>query len=206
MALTEKMAEIGVQGGLISIPYYNKPSQRGIVQHFEEIAKVGLPLIAYYHPGRTGKTMSAEEIIEVGSIKGVVGIKDSSGDIRLMREMLEKRKDLCVFSGDDETLLEMLSCGAVGSISVMANLLPSYWKKMIHLFWDGEELDAWDLFEEIRTLMWAVFLEVNPQGIKFALSLDGRVKNSLRLPLVSVDEKTEMEIKSAMRSYAESTR
>jgi 4-hydroxy-tetrahydrodipicolinate synthase len=204
--LTEKMAEMGVNGALIITPYYNKPTQRGIVRHFEEIAKVGLPLIAYHNPPRTGTTLGSDEIIELCSIKGVVGVKDCSGNLRLVREIVEKRKDLCIFAGDDDTLLEMLSCGAVGSISVMANLLPSYWKKMIHLFWDGEELEAWDAFEEIRTLLWSVFLEVNPQGIKCALAYEGRIKNSLRLPLVPVNEKTEMEIKSAMQSYAETSR
>jgi 4-hydroxy-tetrahydrodipicolinate synthase len=206
VALTEKMAEIGVSGSLIPLPYYNRPTQRGVVQHFKEIAKVGLPLIAYYNPVRTGKVLSAEELIEIASLKGLVGIKDSSGDIQLMKEIVEKRKDLCVFSGDDDTLLEMLACGAVGSISVMGNLLPAYWKKMIHLFWDGLELEAWDAFEEVRGLMWALFLEVNPQGIKCALAHQGRIKNSLRLPLVSVDEKTELEIKNAMRSYVEAVK
>lgn len=198
--LTQLTKELGADGCLVTVPYYNKPTRDGITKHFKEVARVGLPVIVYHHPGRTGITLSVDHILELCEISGVVAIKDSSGNVELVERLLEERGDLSILCGDDELLLDYLKAGAVGIISVMANLLPSYWKRMVKLIWDDQEEDAEELFENFRDIVWATNLEVNPQGIKCAMSLEKGVENSLRAPLIPVTDKTEQEIKTALES------
>lgn len=200
---TERAKALGASGCLVIVPYYNKPTRDGITKHFTEIANVGLPVIVYHHPGRTGIRLSVDHILELCEIKNVVALKDSSGDEGLVEELLRKRGDLSILGGDDDLFLEYMNAGAVGTISVLANLLPGYWKKMVTLIWKGEEEAAEEMFENVRDLVWATNLEVNPQGIKCAMSIDNKIQNLLRLPLLSVTEKTYLEIKTALDAFLE---
>lgn len=200
---TEKAKALGASGCLVTVPYYNKPTRDGITKHFTEVASVGLPVVVYHHPGRTGVRLSVDHVLEICEIKNVVAFKDSSGDANLVTELLEKGRSLSILCGDDEFLLEYMNAGAVGTISVLGNLMPQYWKSMITSIWNGDFDRAEEMFENVRDLVWATNLEVNPQGIKCAMAIEKKIQNILRLPHIPVTEKTYLEIKAALDAFLE---
>lgn len=195
---TEKAQSIGADGCLVVTPYYNRPTQRGCFLHFEAIAKVGLPVIVYHNPPRTAIRLLAETVIEMAQIPNIVAIKESSHDLDLVRKI---QPFLPVFSGDDDMTLSTLREGGVGSISVTANLFPRSWKQMIDCClerrWERGNL----LFERFSPVFQALFLETNPQCVKFALSWMGRCQPFLRLPLILPNPSTQMKIKRSILQY-----
>lgn len=173
---TESAKSIGVDGCLVVVPYYNRPTPEGCFAHYAAVSKIGLPTIVYYHPGRTGVKLSAQELAEISTLPHMVAIKEASGGL----EMIEQLKPLtkaAILSGDDTIALPMLDLGAVGVISIVANLIPSEWKHVIH---ERNQL----LYDQFATLVQAMVLETNPQCVKYALSLMGKCRSHLRLPLL----------------------
>jgi 4-hydroxy-tetrahydrodipicolinate synthase len=201
ISLTEEMQKLGADGCLVVTPYYNKPSQRGCLIHFQEIAKVGLPMIVYNNPGRSVVSLSVETTIEISQIPGVVAIKESIRDI----EVIQKVRKVCslpIFSGEDDFTLEILQEGGVGAISVIANVIPKEWKQMIQFAREGNWEKAKRLSNRNLSLCKALFYETNPQGVKFLMAWLSLCKSGLRLPLLEPKEATQRELKKALLAIA----
>lgn len=193
--------EMGADGALLILPYYNKPTDRGVLAHFREVSKVQIPFIPYHHPGRCGIELDVETLIELSRYDYVVGIKECSKNQMALRELLEKRPETIILSGDDDRAVDMIQRGAKGCISVIANLLPGEWSKTIHLALQGDFKQVNELYKEIKPLLWAIFLEVNPQGIKCALAKENLCQEVLRLPLLPVSTDTREEIYEALTNF-----
>ena len=177
----------GVDGILSVCPYYNKPSQEGLYQHFKTIAAATtLPVVLYNVPGRTGVNMKAETTVRLArDCKNIVAIKEASGNLEQVDEIIKnKPKDFDVISGDDALTFPMISCGAVGVISVIGNALPREFSKMIRLQMKGEYDGARKIHHRFIDLFSLLFVDGNPAGVKAMLHEMGYIQNVLRLPLV----------------------
>ena len=177
----------GVDGILSVCPYYNKPSQEGLYQHFKAIAAATeLPVVLYNVPGRTGVNMKAETTVRLArDCRNIVAIKEASGNLEQVDEIIKnKPKDFDVISGDDSLTFPMISCGAVGVISVIGNALPKEFSKMIRLQFRGEYEAARKIHHRFTDLFSLLFVDGNPAGVKAMLHEMGFSENVLRLPLV----------------------
>lgn len=177
----------GVDGILSVCPYYNKPSQEGLYQHFKTIAaNTSLPVVLYNVPGRTGVNMKAETTVRLAhDCQNIVAIKEASGNLEQVDEIIKnKPKDFDVISGDDALTFPMISCGAVGVISVIGNALPREFSKMIRLQMRGEYDGARKIHHRFTDLFSLLFVDGNPVGVKAMLHEMGYIENILRLPLV----------------------
>jgi 4-hydroxy-tetrahydrodipicolinate synthase len=184
----------GVDGLLVVTPYYNKPTQAGLLAHFEEVARAagGCPIIAYDVPGRTGVTIAEETCHRLARIPGVVALKDATHDVERAAR-LARETPLTILSGDDALTLTLMRGGAKGVISVAANLVPDRMARLC------AEQDA-ALHEQLVPLFSALFVESNPIPLKFALAETGRIKNELRLPLVPLAAEHEPMVLEALRT------
>ncbi|MCX6989941.1 MAG: 4-hydroxy-tetrahydrodipicolinate synthase [Chlamydiae bacterium] len=194
---TEAAKENGADGCLVIVPYYNKPTFEGCYEHFSRIANVGLPVIVYHHPGRTGIKFSAEQLSDLCLIPQVIGIKDASGDIQLAAEFM-RISSASFFSGDDALTLPLIALGAKGVISVVANVIPGPWKELVASCIEGDYTRARVLLAKYLPLCNALFLETNPQGVKYAVSLLKRCEPYLRLPLIEPKEVVKEQIARAL--------
>ena len=177
----------GVDGILSVCPYYNKPSQEGLYQHFKTIAAAtSLPVVLYNVPGRTGVNLKAETTVRLArDCQNIVAIKEASGNLEQVDEIIKnKPKDFDVISGDDALTFPMISCGAVGVISVIGNALPREFSKMIRLQMKGEYDGARKIHHRFIDLFSLLFVDGNPAGVKAMLHEMGYIQNVLRLPLV----------------------
>ena len=177
----------GIDGVLSVCPYYNKPSQEGLYQHFKAIAAATeLPVVLYNVPGRTGVNMKAETTVRLArDCRNIVAIKEASGNLEQVDEIIKnKPRDFDVISGDDSLTFPMVSCGAVGVISVIGNALPKEFSKMIRLQMRGEYDAARKIHHRFIDLFSLLFVDGNPAGVKAMLSEMGYIENVLRLPLV----------------------
>lgn len=177
----------GIDGVLSICPYYNKPSQEGLYQHFKAIsAATKLPIVLYNVPGRTGVNMTAATTVRLArDCKNIVAIKEASGNLEQVDEIIKnKPSSFDVISGDDALTFPMISCGAVGVISVIGNALPREFSKMIRLEFKGEYDGARKIHHRFTDLFNLLFVDGNPAGVKCVLSEMGMIKNILRLPLV----------------------
>lgn len=177
----------GIDGVLSICPYYNKPSQEGLYQHFKAIsAATKLPIVLYNVPGRTGINMTAATTVRLArDCKNIVAIKEASGNLEQVDEIIKnKPSSFDVISGDDALTFPMISCGAVGVISVIGNALPKEFSKMIRLEFKGEYEAARKIHHRFTDLFSLLFVDGNPAGVKCVLSEMGMIKNILRLPLV----------------------
>lgn len=177
----------GVDGVLSVCPYYNKPSQEGLYQHFKAIATASpLPVVLYNVPGRTGINLKAETTVRLArDCKNIVAIKEASGSLEQVDEIIKnKPSDFDVLSGDDALTFPMISCGAVGVISVIGNALPREFSKMIRLEFKGEYEAARKIHHKFTDLFSLLFVDGNPAGVKAMLHEMGFIENILRLPLV----------------------
>lgn len=186
--LTQKAKEIGMDGAIAIVPYYSRPSFSGCLEHFRQIADVGLPLIVYHHPGRTGLKLSSEELRKISSLEGVCGIKEASGDFALAMELV---KHIPLFSGDDSLALPQMSIGFTGSISIVGNAVPKEWKAFV-------DTQNRELFFELYPLCQALNLESNPICVKYAMSKLGYCEPHLRLPLTEPSAATKEQIDSIL--------
>ena len=189
-AIVEELQTRDFQGidGILSVcPYYNKPSQEGLYQHFKTIAAATkLPVVLYNVPGRTGVNMTAATTVRLANdCENIVAIKEASGNLEQVDEIIKnKPKDFDVISGDDALTFPMVSCGAVGVISVIGNALPKEFSKMIRLQMRGEYDPARKIHHRFTDLFSLLFVDGNPAGVKAMLSEMGFIENVLRLPLV----------------------
>lgn len=177
----------GIDGILSVCPYYNKPSQEGLYQHFKTIAAATkLPVVLYNVPGRTGVNMTAATTVRLANdCENIVAIKEASGNLEQVDEIIKnKPNDFDVISGDDALTFPMVSCGAVGVISVIGNALPKEFSKMIRLQMRGEYAPARKIHHRFTDLFSLLFVDGNPAGVKAMLSEMGFIENVLRLPLV----------------------
>ena len=177
----------GIDGILSVCPYYNKPSQEGLYQHFKAIANATkLPVVLYNVPGRTGVNMTAATTVRLATdCKNIVAIKEASGNLEQVDEIIKNKPNTFdVISGDDALTFPMVSCGAVGVISVIGNALPKEFSKMIRLQMRGEYDPARKIHHRFTDLFSLLFVDGNPAGVKAMLSEMGFIQNVLRLPLV----------------------
>ena len=177
----------GIDGVLSVCPYYNKPSQEGLYQHFKAIAAAtSLPVVLYNVPGRTGVNLKAETTVRLArDCENIVAVKEASGSLEQVDEIIKnKPKDFAVISGDDALTFPMISCGAEGVISVIDNALPKEFSRMIRLEFKGEYEGARKIHHRFTELFSLLFVDGNPAGVKAMLHEMGFIENILRLPLV----------------------
>jgi len=194
---TFEAKEMGADGALVIVPYYNRPTPQGCVAHFQELAKADFPLVVYNHPTRTGIHLTAKTLAEICEIPQVVGVKEGPGNVDLTMELCCLTSK-AVLSGDDAMTIPVMSVGGAGIISVIGNLIPKEWKKCVSAYASGDAKLALELCRTYLPLCKSLFLEINPQGVKFALSLMGLCHPSLRLPLIEPQESTKKKIVQAM--------
>jgi 4-hydroxy-tetrahydrodipicolinate synthase len=199
--LTKHAKKAGADGALIVSPYYNKPTQGGLYAHFEAIAKaVDIPIVVYNIPPRCVVDIQVETMAKLARIPTIVGVKDATGDItRITRQRRECGKDFIQLSGDDALALGQMSHGAVGCISVTANIAPRLLAEFQNAWAAGDRQKALDLNDRLAPLHESLFVETSPAPVKFGLSLLGKGEETVRLPLAPVGEQTRERVKSAMR-------
>ncbi len=189
--------EIGADAALVIVPYYNKPPEEGCIEHFRAISGVEIPLIIYHHPGRTGVSLSKNAFKEILNMNEVIAVKECSGNLNFFKQLttLSNKPILC---GDDELLIELLSLGAKGTISVLANVFPNLWAE--NFSQKPSVLNANLL--KLGPLMKVIYSTTNPIGIKYAMSCLSMCTFSVRLPLIppkaQVREKIQKELKLLM--------
>ncbi len=198
VAATRTAKELGADYGLVIAPYYNCPNQLGLVLHYQKAADEGLPLIIYHHPKRTGVQLDFDTLLELQKHPKITAIKDATGNLAWMEKIVTETK-LKLFSGNDENTFEIMTKGAVGSISVVANLIPGEWSKMHKLLLDKKFEDAKLINDKYMPLIEALSFEVNPQGVKFALSLIKKYcLSDLRLPLIKPSFENQLKISEVL--------
>lgn len=203
LRLTKHAYEAGADGVLIVCPYYNRPTQEGLYQHFKTIAEsVPVPIIPYNIPGRTGVNMMPEMVAKLSKIKNIVGIKEASGSVKQMSDVISLcDKDFSVLSGDDIFTLPLLAMGGAGVISVISNVAPADMAGLIDAFFAKDMEKAKALHHKMSPLIDALFLEVNPIPVKAALALMGRINCEYRLPLCEISEQNLGKLKKVMTDY-----
>ncbi len=202
--LSREAEEAGVDGVLQVNPYYNRPPQRGLIAHFESVAKsIRIPVVLYNIPGRTGVNFlpaSVKELID--RVDNVVAMKEATGDIQQMMELRELCGDrLTLLSGDDNMLLPFLAIGGNGIVSVLSNLLPSDVKEVVTLHDGGRIGEARELFYRLLPVCRAMFLETNPIPIKAAMAMTGVCSEELRLPLVNLSDENRARLRKSLLDY-----
>ncbi len=201
--LTTYAQKAGADGALLITPYYNKPTQEGLYQHYKDIAvKTDIPLILYNVPGRTGVNMLPETVAKLSEIPSIVGIKEASGSLRQICEIIYLCGEKCgVFSGDDFTNYPILAMGGRGVISVTANIVPDKIAAMWDAFESGDHTKAREIHYQLLSLNNAMFLETNPIPVKTALGLMGKISPEMRLPLSPMSQNNLEKLKKVMAKY-----
>ena len=202
---TRKTRELGADGALVVAPYYNKPTQDGMVAHFSEIAKSvkKFPIMLYNVPGRTASNISAETTLKLAEkFENIAATKEASGNFSQIMEIIQKRpKYFKVFSGDDATTLPLISVGAGGLVSVCSNEIPKETSAMVEKALDGAWTSARKIHYKILALMEANFIEASPAPCKFVMKEMGLLEENLRLPLVSVTEPTRKKLREILKDF-----
>ncbi|GAB4116614.1 MAG: 4-hydroxy-tetrahydrodipicolinate synthase [Candidatus Caldatribacteriota bacterium] len=204
LELTQHAKEIGADGALIITPYYNKPTQRGLYLHFKKIAEeVDIPIVIYNVPSRTGVNLLPETLAELAEIKNIVAVKEASGNLEQMTNIVELcGEKITLLSGDDKLLLPVLSIGGKGVISVVANIIPKEVAKMIENFEKGHYEEARQAFlSRIYPLSSAMFYETNPIPVKTSARLMGLPAGDLRLPLSPMSENNLAKLKRDLEKF-----
>jgi 4-hydroxy-tetrahydrodipicolinate synthase len=194
----------GVDAILSVSPYYNKPSQEGIYQHYKAIAEAShLPVILYNVPGRTGSNISSKTTARLSEIKNIIGIKEASGDFTQSLEIVKSvRKDFMLISGDDLITIPLCTIGGQGSISVLANAFPKKFSEMVKLALNNNYKEASNLLKLFSDINPFLYEESNPVGIKQALALLGVCKSEVRLPLTKASPSLKAKINGCLASLA----
>ncbi len=188
-SLTKWAKDAGADGALVVTPYYNKPTQEGLYQHYEVIAKVGLPLCLYNVPSRTGVSLSVDTITRLAELDEVLAVKEATADMIFASHIIKKCGDkIKLLSGDDFTFLPLLSIGGRGVISVASNIVPQRMADIYDHFMLGNLSQAQEAHYDLFPLMQALFLETNPIPVKTALALMGKIDAEMRLPLCPMNE------------------
>lgn len=186
--ITKKAEEIGVDGVMLVAPYYNKPSQEGLYKHFSTIANnTKLPIMIYNIPGRTGINILPKTIIELSKIGNIFAVKEASGDITQMGEIIKKTdKDFLLYSGDDKLTIPVLSIGGYGIVSVASHVVGNQMKEMIQYYSSGKTNEAASIHLQLLELFEGIFITANPAPIKYLLNNIGVNVGDVRLPLVGL--------------------
>ncbi|WP_196137677.1 4-hydroxy-tetrahydrodipicolinate synthase [Aliikangiella sp. G2MR2-5] len=199
VSFARKINPFKPDGFLCVTPYYVKPSQSGLVIHFETLADVcEAPVLLYNVPGRTGVDLADSSIIQLAKHENIVGIKDATGDLSRLEAIKDLSESFVLLSGDDETAFEFIQSGGHGVISVTANVFPEAMKKWIELI-DKSEHKAKIIFDILLPVHKAMFLESNPIPVKSALSIKKRIENGIRLPLTRANHETYKVIENVLR-------
>ena len=201
--LTVSAAEVGADYSLSVTPYYNRPTQQGLFEHFQAVAlAVNLPIILYNVPGRTGCDLLNETVVRLSQIDNIVAIKDATGDVQRGSRLIEAVPDgFAVFSGDDATALELMRHGAKGNVSVTANIAASDMAAMCHLALAGEWEAASGIDAKLAKLNDLLFSEANPIPVKWAMAHRGMIDSGIRLPLTPLSEACRAPLEKAMETY-----
>ncbi|MBB5212256.1 4-hydroxy-tetrahydrodipicolinate synthase [Microbulbifer hydrolyticus] len=200
--LTATAAKCGADACLLVTPYYNKPTQEGLYQHFKTVAKaVDIPQILYNVPGRTAVDMLPETVQRLSAVSNIVGIKEATGDLERARQVIELvPEDFAVYSGDDATAVELMLLGGHGNISVTANVAPAAVAQMCEAALAGDAETARAINQRIDILHKTLFVESNPIPVKWALKEMGRIDSGIRLPLTSLSSGYHSVVREALRS------
>ena len=205
ISLTTHAEKAGANGALIVTPYYNKPTQEGLYQHYKAINdKCGIPIIIYNIPGRSVIDMSVDTMARLYELKNIVGVKDATGDLDRVNQTLEKMgKDFIQLTGNDDNAFEFNKRGGVGTISVTANIAPklcSDFQKITKSDTDNERQEAERLDKILQPVHHSMFVESNPSPVKYAAKLLGLCDDNVRLPLVKVTDTTKEIVKKTLQS------
>ena len=202
--LTQAAKQLGADACLLVTPYYNKPTQEGLYQHFAAIAEaVAIDQILYNVPGRTACDMLPETVVRLSVFKNIVGIKEATGDLQRGQSIITQVPDnFCVYSGDDFTARELMLMGGKGNISVTANIAPKEMSDMCAAALSGDAEKALTIDQSLQALHEAMFIESNPIPVKWALSQMGLIDGALRLPLTQLSESNQVKLLDALKSSA----
>ena len=202
ISLTQSAADAGVDACLLVVPYYNKPPQEGLYQHFKAIAEaVAVPQILYNVPGRTAADMQNDVTLRLAEIENIVAIKDATNDLDRGRDLIERApKDFLIYSGEDGTACELMLSGGKGTISVTANAAPNLMHRMCQAAISGDADTARALNGQLADLHKAMFVESNPIPAKWAVAQQGLIGGGIRLPLVPLSTERHDEVRSALSS------
>ena len=197
--LTKKSKELGANACLLITPYYNKPNQRGMFEHFKAINdSVDIPQILYNVPCRTGVDIDNKTVKDLSELKNIIGIKDATGEMDRLDELKNKvSKEFLFLSGDDTTFLDYMKHGGTGVISVTANIRPDLMNDACDKMLDQKHEDAEEINKKLEPLHRAMFVESNPIPVKWLLGYLGKINSKIRLPLVTLDEKYRQELVDA---------
>jgi len=200
---TKRAEKIGVDACLLVVPYYNKPTQEGLYQHFKTIAQsTSLPCIMYNVPARTITNLSADTAVKLSQIDNIIGVKEASGNLgQISKIITEARKDFLVWSGNDNDTFHILTLGGYGVISVASHLVGKQIKEMIDNFLSGKITEAARIHHRLLPLIDALFIVSNPIPVKYALNHIGFNVGKPRLPLVEPDEKSAAVIRETLKKY-----
>lgn len=201
LTLTENAKRAGADAALIVTPYYNKPTQEGLYQHYKTVAeKTGLPIILYNVPGRTACDLLPETVERLSKIQNIIGIKEATGKLDRTKDILARcDKSFAVYSGDDATAMELILLGAKGVISVTANVAPDKMAAMCQAALAGKREQAEKINAELELLHQSLFVEANPIPAKWALQTMGKISSGIRLPLLPLNADYYPEVKAAMQ-------
>lgn len=203
LALTRHAKKVGADGALMVSPYYNKPTQEGLYRHFKTIAEaVDIPVVLYNIQGRTAVNIANETMAKLSEIPNIVGVKEASGNITQMSEVIR----LCnskfdVLSGDDQMTFPLMALGGKGVISVITNIVPQKMSTMVGHMLNGEPEKARAIHFELSELFSAMFLETNPIPVKAALAFMGKIEMEYRLPLCPPSEANQQKLKGIVEKY-----
>ena len=192
IAYTRRAKELGAKTALVVVPYYNKPTQEGLYQHFRAVAEAGgLPVMLYNVPSRTGIDLQADTVVRLSEVPGIAAIKEAAGSTDRVAELRARcRSDFSILSGDDALTLPMMAVGANGVVSVASNVEPARVVKLVKAALDNDYASATREHLALRALFNALFVESNPTPAKAALAMRGVMQETVRLPLVPVNEST----------------
>jgi 4-hydroxy-tetrahydrodipicolinate synthase len=200
---TKKAEKLGVDSALIVVPYYNKPPQEGLYQHFKAIAEnTSLPLMIYNIPGRTSRNMEPETVARLAKIKNYVAIKEASGDLNQMKKIRELTpKELLLYSGDDGLTLDVLKLGGTGIVSVAAHIVGNQMKEMINAYNSGKTAEAEKINNDLADIFKVLFITTNPIPVKAAMNLLGFKCGKPRLPLVEASKDELQQLQTVMQKH-----
>ena len=204
MEMTEAARKLGSDMVLLVAPYYNRPTQEGLYQHFKTVAEsVHIPMVLYNIPARTGVNMLPELVARLAEIPNIVAIKEASGSLQQVADIYRLTKGtFTILSGDDNIFLPMMALGGMGVISVLSNILPARLKALATAFLDENNIEkARAIHLELMPLFQAMFVEVNPVPVKESLYFMGMIERELRLPLVSLTDKNREYLKSVLKEF-----
>ncbi|WP_423062384.1 4-hydroxy-tetrahydrodipicolinate synthase [Candidiatus Paracoxiella cheracis] len=201
LKLTEQAMELGADAALLVTPYYNKPTQEGLFQHFKTIAEaVPIPQILYNVPSRTACDLLPETVLRLSEFSNIVGLKEATGEIDRVTQLLSADCEIDLFSGDDKTAMEFMLAGGKGVISVLANVVPKEFHDLCVAAVSVDRLNAENLNKKLMPLYTQLFVESNPIPTKWVLSQMGMIPEGIRLPLTPLAEQFHAGVRNAMQS------